>query len=137
MKQDLKLSRDLGFLRVGAAVPIVRVADVDSNVSHIIDAMRNARNEGVQVLVFPEMAVTGYTIGDLVQQQALLAKAKVGLDNIAAESVENGMMVVVGLVIASVSPQTLSVKLASLVAAFAAVGLSAVPTLCHPVWMEV
>ena len=76
MGQDIQLSKDLGLLRVGAAVPVLRVADVDFNVGTIIDAMGKARNEGVQVLAFPEMAITGYTIGDLVQHQALLLKAK-------------------------------------------------------------
>ena len=86
MNQDIKLSRDLGFLRIGAAVPILRVADVDSNVTEIIGLMKKARQEGVQALCFPEMAITGYTLGDLVQHQALLTKAREGLDKILAES---------------------------------------------------
>ena len=57
--EGIQLSRELGLLRIGAAVPVLRVADVDFNVGTIIDAMRKARDEGVQVLTFPEMAAFG------------------------------------------------------------------------------
>ena len=97
MGDDIQLSQDLGFLRVGAAVPGLRVADVDFNVGAIIDFMRKARNEGVQVLAFPEMALTGYTIGDLVQHQALLSRAKTALGEVLQESAGSNMVVVVGM----------------------------------------
>ena len=97
MGEGIQLSRDLGLLRIGAAVPVLHVADVDFNVGAIIDVMRKARNEGVQVLTFPEMAITGYTIGDLVQHQALLLKAKKGLDGVLNESAGSTMVVIVGM----------------------------------------
>src|SRR4030042_7028180 len=43
------------------------------------------------------MAVTGYTIGDLVQHQALLLKAEKGLRSILEESKKNAMVVIVGM----------------------------------------
>jgi len=95
--QSVDLSKDLGFLRIGAAVPILRVADVPFNVGGIIEAIRKARNEGVQVLTFPEMAVTGYTLGDLVQHQALLSKAEKGLGSILDASAGSNMVVIVGM----------------------------------------
>jgi NAD+ synthase (glutamine-hydrolysing) len=97
MANNLYLRNDLGFLRVGAVVSALRVADVDFNVSHIIEAMKKARDEGVQVLIFPEMAITGYTIGDLVQHQTLLLKAKKGLCHILDESAGNPTVVIVGM----------------------------------------
>ena len=87
MGDNIQLSRELGFLRIGAALPLLRVADVDFNVKAIINTVRKARNQGVQLLTFPEMAITGYTIGDLVQHQALLVKAQKGLGEILKESV--------------------------------------------------
>jgi NAD+ synthase (glutamine-hydrolysing) len=72
---NVQLSQDLGFLRVGAAAPVLRVADVDFNVAAIVDILNRARGEGVQVVTLPEMALTGYTIGDLVHHAALLTKA--------------------------------------------------------------
>jgi len=56
---DLQLSNELGFLRICGAVPELHVADIDYNVGNIIEAMKKAQNEGVQVLIFPEMAITG------------------------------------------------------------------------------
>ena len=97
MGQSVDLSKDLGFLRIAAAVPVLRVADVDFNVGGIIEAIRKARNAGVQILTFPEMAVTGYTIGDLVQHQALLSKAEKGLGSILDESSGSSMVVIVGM----------------------------------------
>ncbi|MFC1952266.1 nitrilase-related carbon-nitrogen hydrolase [Chloroflexota bacterium] len=97
MNEDIRLSKTLGFLRIGAALPALRVADVDFNVVAIIDTMKNAIEQGVQVLIFPEMAITGYTLGDLVQHQALLTKAQEGLNEVLNESVMSSMVVVVGM----------------------------------------
>jgi len=97
VSQGIQLSNDLGLARIGAAVPVLRVADVDFNVGTIIDVMRKARNEGVQVLTFPEMSITGYTIGDLVQHQVLLLKAEKGLQDILNESAGSAMVVIVGM----------------------------------------
>jgi NAD+ synthase (glutamine-hydrolysing) len=94
---DIQLSQDLGFLRIGAAVPELRIANVNFNVAAIVQLLRKAKNEGVQVLVFPEMSVTGYTIGDLIQQEALLLEAQAGLRNILKESAGSNMVVVVGV----------------------------------------
>jgi NAD+ synthase (glutamine-hydrolysing) len=94
---DIQLNKDLGFMRIAAAVPLLRVAEVDFNAGNIIEVMKKARGEGVQVLTFPEMTITGYTLGDLVQHQALLAKAKEGLRRILKASTGNPMVVIVGM----------------------------------------
>ena len=97
MGEKVELSKALGFLRIGAALPVLRVADVDFNVRAIIDTMKKAREQDVQVLAFPEMAVTGYTLGDLVQHQALLEKAQEGLNDLLNESAVSTMVVIVGM----------------------------------------
>lgn len=97
MEQNLQFTRDLGFLRIGAAAPHLRIADVDYNVAAIIEMMREARKRGIQVLAFPEMVLTGYTIGDLVQQNALLTGARQGLRDILQEDSGNGMVVILGM----------------------------------------
>jgi NAD+ synthase (glutamine-hydrolysing) len=71
-----------GFLRVAAAVPVLRVADCDFNAEQILALMARAHRQSVAVLVFPEMALTGYTCADLfhhapLQQAALQALARV------------------------------------------------------------
>ena len=95
--QKILLNRDLGLLRIAAAVPELRVADVDFNVAAMLGMVKEAHSKGVQVLAFPEMSVTGYTVADLVQQQALLMKAEEGLMKLAAGSADSGMLIVAGL----------------------------------------
>ena len=51
---------------------------------------KKARAMDVQVLAFPEMSLTGYTLGDLVHQQALLSGAIAGLEGILKESASGG-----------------------------------------------
>lgn len=97
MSEKVQLSRGLGFIRLGAAVPVMRVAGVDFNVKATIESIKKARNEGVQVLTFPELSITGYTLGDLVHHEALLAKAREGLDTILAESAKSNMIIAVGM----------------------------------------
>jgi NAD+ synthase (glutamine-hydrolysing) len=96
LNREINLGRDLGYLRVGAAVPSLRVADVDYNVKAILTMVEKARREGVQVLIFPEMSVTGYTLGDLVQHKALLTKTDAGLQEILAKSAGHPLVIVVG-----------------------------------------
>jgi len=94
---DIQLSQDLGFLRLGGAVPELRVANIDFNVAAIIRLLRQAKKEGTQVVTFPEMALTGYTLGDLIQQPALLSKAEKGLSDILNECSGSAMVIVVGM----------------------------------------
>jgi NAD+ synthase (glutamine-hydrolysing) len=87
-----------GFLRVAAAVPLVRVADCAFNVEHILALMRQAEGEGVNVLVFPELALTGYTCADLFHQPVLQRGAIEALEQLVTEGgAEFTGLVVVGL----------------------------------------
>jgi NAD+ synthase (glutamine-hydrolysing) len=60
-----------GFLRVAAATPTLRVADCASNAARILSLMERSQAEGVALVVFPELSLTGYTCADLFQQAAL------------------------------------------------------------------
>ena len=75
-----------GFLRVAAAAPLLRVADCDFNVDHQLALMRRAESEGVHLLVFPELAITGYTCADLFHQPVLQRGAVEALLRLTAES---------------------------------------------------
>ena len=61
-----------GFIKVGAAVPLVSVADPTYNVEQLITLAHLAHEQGAEVTVFPELCITGYTCGDLLTQQTLL-----------------------------------------------------------------
>ena len=75
-----------GFLRVAAATPLVRVADCAFNVAHLLALMRRAEEEHVNVLVFPELAITGYTCADLFHQPVLQRGAAQALEHLVRES---------------------------------------------------
>jgi NAD+ synthase (glutamine-hydrolysing) len=64
-----------GFVRVAAAVPQVRVGDCTFNAERIVCLMKRAEEQGIAVLVFPELSLTGYTCGDLFHQPTLLTGA--------------------------------------------------------------
>ena len=68
-----------GFIKVAAAVPAVKVADVMYNVQEIERLIAMADAEHVEVVVFPELGITGYTCQDLFRERLLLDKAEEGL----------------------------------------------------------
>ena len=65
-----------GLIKVAAAIPGVRVADVDYNRQQIESLIAQAEGKGAEIIVFPELSLTGYTCQDLFQQQLLLDKAE-------------------------------------------------------------
>ena len=62
----------LDFIRIACAVPAVKVGDVKKNAEDICAYMEQADSENVDLLLFPELAVTGYSCADLFLQDALL-----------------------------------------------------------------
>ena len=71
-----------GFICVAAGTPAIRVADCRYNAEQIFIQMREAENQGVKVLVLPELCLTGYTCGDLFLHDTLLSGAMEGLRTI-------------------------------------------------------
>lgn len=65
-----------GFIKVGAASPLCRVGDVKGNCDRLIEAALKASADGVKILVFPELALTGATIGDLLLNGAYISAAE-------------------------------------------------------------
>ena len=86
-----------GYLKVGAVSPVVSVAGVSANVERTVKAIRMAEDKGIKVLVLPELGLTGYTLGDLVFSQDLLAAARDGLAKVASSTAHNDVLAVVGL----------------------------------------
>ena len=68
-----------GLIKVAAAIPSIRVADVDYNVKQIENLIIQAEGRGVEIIVFPELCLTGYTCQDLFRQQLLLDKTEEGV----------------------------------------------------------
>src|SRR5258708_4024334 len=75
-----------GFVRVAAALPQLRVADCAFNADRMLQLYDRAEQAAVQVLVFPDPALTGYTCGDLFHQPTLQHAALDALDRLLDES---------------------------------------------------
>ena len=86
-----------GFVKVAAAVPHVKVADCKFNVEKIESLITVAEGKGVQIIIFPEMSITGYTCGDLFGQQLLLEEAEMGLMQILNNTRQLDIISIVGM----------------------------------------
>ena len=86
-----------GFIKVAAAVPEIRVASPLYNMEEICALMDSAAAQGVHVLTFPELALTGATCGDLFFSDKLLRDAMTALEKIAEHSAGMQMLTFVGL----------------------------------------
>jgi NAD+ synthase (glutamine-hydrolysing) len=87
-----------GFARVAAAAPHLRVADTRYNAARTIDLLHRAADEAVDVVVFPEVGLTGYTCNDLFYQRTLQEGAVDALQGVAHASARLfGGLAVVGV----------------------------------------
>lgn len=86
-----------GFVKVAAATPQIRVADCMYNAEAIISLIKEAAKQGVKVICFPELCITGYTCGDLFLQKALIDGAKNALSLILSQTRELEIVAAVGL----------------------------------------
>ena len=89
---------ELGFIRIGASAPKVKVADCDYNVSEIKNVIEQAIQNEVQILCFPELCITSYSCGDLFFQKELLDKATYSLIELSEfVKQKKNIIVIVGL----------------------------------------
>lgn len=86
-----------GYYRIASAVPQLRVADVDYNVSQLIAGFQEAAKEQAAVIVFPELGITGYSCGDLFFQPHLRTAALEGLQRFTAATEGSSTVAIVGL----------------------------------------
>jgi NAD+ synthase (glutamine-hydrolysing) len=81
---------------VAAATPVVHTADPVANAEEHISLIRKAGEVGVDLMVFPELSLSGYAIDDLLMQEALLAEAERQIEVLAGAADEAGVVAVVG-----------------------------------------
>ena len=89
-----------GFVKVVAATPEIRVADTNFNGAKVCEQIAQARELGVQLLVFPELCLTGATCGDLFLQRPLLRGAEAALAQAISATAGSDMLVFLGLPVA-------------------------------------
>lgn len=86
-----------GFVKVAAATPDIRVADVKYNTENICGIIEEAYENRTKILVFPELCITGYTCSDLFTHDILLKEAKEALYVIADSTKGKDILVFVGV----------------------------------------
>ncbi len=81
---------DNGYIRAGTVVPEVYIGDVEKNAQQIINYTKEAMEKGIDILVFPELSLTGYTSQDLFLNSGFISKAMDGINWIREELMEYG-----------------------------------------------
>ncbi len=88
---------ELGFRRIAVSAPALRVADVSGNTTAMVALLDHAKQAGVELVLFPELGLTGYTCGDLFPRRALLDAARTGLRTLEKAAAERALTVICGL----------------------------------------
>ncbi len=88
--------KDKGFIRTGAAVPKIKVADLEFNKKQIIESINKAEERNIDILVFPELSLTGYTCGDLFFQSIIIKKTQELILEISKSTINKKMLVFIG-----------------------------------------
>ena len=89
--------KEQGFVRIGAVVPKLKVADTEFNCNEIIKQIEIASNNKIQIAVFPELCITGYTCQDLFEQDILLEEAERSLDKILEYTNNLDIICIIGM----------------------------------------
>ena len=92
-----KRTHQFGFVTVAAASPSLRLGDPAANALLVIQALEKASAEGAEIVVLPELCLTGYSCGDLFGQRTLLQGALKGLGQVAEATARLGLTALVGL----------------------------------------
>lgn len=88
---------DYGFIRVSVATPKLILANPSANAAEIAVQVAKAYELGASVVLFPELCLTGYTCGDLFEQQILRASAEEALYSLAQNTSDYPVLFAVGL----------------------------------------
>ena len=89
-----------GFIKVAAAVPTVSVGDCQYNLMQIENLIAQAEGKGVEIIVFPELSLTGYTCQDLFRQNLLIDAAEQSVMMLLDFTRQLDIIAIVGLPIA-------------------------------------
>ena len=86
-----------GFVKVAAAIPAVKVADCKFNAQQAETQIMVADGKGVQIVIFPELNLTGYSCGDLFSHNLLLEQAEMALMQIVNNTRQLDVISIVGM----------------------------------------
>jgi len=88
---------DFNFIRVATVSPVIHLGNISQNVFEIQNLFEKLNQNNVNITVFPELTLTGYTIGDLIFQREILENSKLGILKLAKLSEEVNSILIVGL----------------------------------------
>lgn len=87
---------DYSFIKVAAACPIIKVADVEFNIDNIKKCIVEAINQHAKLIVFPEMSITAYTCGDLFLSSQLLKRSETAIEKLCDFSKDKDILIAIG-----------------------------------------
>ncbi len=87
---------EYGYVKVGASTLELKVSDTIYNVQMIKKQIDEAVNKNIQIISFPELSITGYTCGDLFNQDILIDKSYEGLKDLIDYSKDKMIVIIVG-----------------------------------------
>ena len=90
-----------GFVKVGSAIPSLKVADCKYNAEQMLPIIADAGEKAVEILLFPELGITSCSCGDLYRYPTLLRGAQDALQTLLDATQSNNTIIVVGAPIAT------------------------------------
>jgi len=92
---EFKLNK-YGFVRVAVLSPELRIANIDYNLNEIKQLIRSASESNAQIILFPELSITGYSCGDLFFQNILINNTLTALEDLCEFSKSINANIIVG-----------------------------------------
>lgn len=88
---------NFGYIRVAGATPTLHLADPFYNISEMYNLILKASHDDVDIIVFPELSVTGYSCGDLFNQQSLRTVANNAMEELLQSTSKLPVIFAVGI----------------------------------------
>ncbi|MBR2916769.1 MAG: NAD(+) synthase [Clostridia bacterium] len=85
-----------GIIRISAVVPEISVGNVDKNLAEIMGKIKEAKENGARIVLFPELSLCGYTCADLFFQKSLLLSSYKAIKRVESLTLEQDITVVLG-----------------------------------------
>lgn len=82
-----------GFLKVAAASPKTRLGDARYNVKNMLEILKEAEKKGAAIICFPELCVTGYSVGDMLFQKYLYQESLNAIRQLLIDNPFSGVVI--------------------------------------------
>lgn len=93
--------KENGFVRIGALVNKLSLGNVIENAKEISRQIKKAYEAGVEIIVTPELSLTGYTCGDMFLQDKLVKDSIIGLEYVLSETKSLNIISIIGMPIST------------------------------------